>query len=168
MNVNKVLDKKLIKKSDWKKFIIWSKKEQYLFRDINFFTKIYSIFSEEFIEENIVDFFIFNKFVLDNKYKLDWPLYLIDNKGNDIYDWIFNLLKNINKDNVDIFKLLINFLKKIRDYKLSSEKNWEKEYKFVVNYWIFIEKIRSRKIINYNSLIMHINKNVHKKMRGYK
>lgn len=163
------IDRKKIKTKDWKDFRKWTSKEQFNFKDTNFYSGLLSIKNRK-LEKSFIDFYIYNKFVLEGKYndKLLWPEWIIEIKGATIKEWLLNLIEYWFKDKADPFKELIEFLLKLREYKIQKEKNFDREYELVQLYWIFLGKIRDSKINNYNKWVIYVNKRIHKKLKGYK
>lgn len=163
----KINIKKSIKKPDWKSFVSWVNDEQFTFGNENFYTGLLSVNTFK-IDKYIIDFFIYNKFILKNKYELNWPEWLMQSKGKDIFSWIDDLFTIWFKEMANSFKELIPFFKKLREYRLQTEKDYDKEYELVKIYWKFMNRLRNEKAKNYNSWIIYININTYIKMKGYK
>lgn len=162
-----ILNKKQIKKKDWNSFKKWSKEEFFLFEDTNFFSGFISINFNK-IEENLIDFYIYNYFILEGRYFFDWPNWLKEIKGKEIKEFISNLFKLRFSNDYYLFKPLEKFLWNLREYKISNVKDNEMEYKLLKEYWEFIKNLRSIDEKNHNEWVIYINKRIHKKMKGFK
>ena len=163
-----IVDKTKIVKRDWKNFIRWSNEEQFLFSNINFYSGLLSINKEKNVEENLIDFYIYNKFILEDRYDLDFPKKLRDIKGKNIEEWLENLFIYWFQELKDTFLLLLTFLNKLRKYKVSNQKNWELEYDLVKLYWEFSHNLRELKDKEYNNWLIYINENIYFKLKGFK
>lgn len=159
----KVINKKEINSQDWKNFISWVDEDKFLFNNKNFFGELFSINKEFLIEESLIEFFLYNYFILENRYSLNWPNWLKEIKGKDLDSYIENLFKKFIKDE-DIF----NIYWMIVEYKRMKYKDVEREFELTIEYNKLIKKIRDLKTKNYNELIIYINNYIHKDLKGIK
>ena len=164
-----VLNKKKIKKCDWNSFRIWSKKESFLFGDENFFSGFISLNFNK-IEKYLIDFFIYNHYVLEDRYYFEWPNWLKKIKGNTIEEFITNLFKSRFpiENEYKVFSLLENVLWELREYLILDIIDKDVEYEILEKYWIFIKALRKLEYKNHNIWIIYINERIHKKTKGFK
>lgn len=163
----KIINKKDIHKKDWKSFVEWSTNGYFLFGDINFYSGFLSINKEDKLEKYLIDFFLYNRFVLGDRYALNWPGWIKEIKGNNIDSWTINLF-SIHFDEKEIFLEILTFLTNIREYKQYGLKDWDKEYRLAKDHWSLTHKLRKKNIKNYNNWIVYINEHTHTSLKGYK
>jgi len=162
-----ILNDKKINKKDLKSFKEWSVKESFLFGDENFFSGFISINFNK-IEKKLIDFYIYNHFILEDRYYLEWPTWLKDIKSKNIKEFISELFKKRFEDDYEVFNLLENFLWELRDYRISNKKDDDLEYSILEKYWLFVKALRKTKYKNYNLWLIYINERTHIKLKGFK
>lgn len=162
-----IVNKRKIKKNDWNSFVNWSKKDFFLFGDINFFSGFISINFNE-IEKYLIDFYIYNHFILNDKYSFEWPDWLKNNKSENIEEFINNLFKKRFENDYNIFKTLEKFLWNLRKYIISNENDKNIEYNILKEYWVFIKQLRKIENKNHNEWVVYINERIHIKKKGFK
>ncbi len=163
----KIIDKKQINKNDLKLFAKWASENFFLFNNKNFYTKLITINKNIEYEENLIEFFLFNKFELNDRYSLEWPIWLKSVRGSDMKKWLRSLFHMFFSDKEKEFDVLFDFLLDLIKYKKRNKKEIEKEYQLALKYNEFIISLRKTEDINYNEWIIFLNKNIYKELKGY-
>lgn len=172
MNFNK----KVINKKDWKEFKKWcTKEEKIFFKNISFYSSLFSINSKKKIDKYIIEFYLFNHFKLNNKYDIHFPKWIKESKSDDLTMTLKNLFKN-RFDNKDFsvtneflsFEKLFVFLKELNIYLKSNEKNVDQEYKLYKKYAMFTNDLVKKNYSNFNLWIIFLNENIYVHKKGFK
>ncbi len=158
-----VINKKEINSKDWKDFISWADEGKFLFSNINFLGGLFSINKEYTIEDSLIEFYLYNKFILKDRYVLDWPKWLLNKKTNTLESFIEELFKEF-LDSEGIFQIY----QEIVEYKKMQNKNSEREFELAFEYNKLIKELRENKVKGYNEWIIYINKHIHKDLKGIK
>ena len=122
----KILDKKVLHKSEWKKFQTWIGSKEIIFGD-NFYTHFICINKEKDFEKNLIEFYLYNRFELKNRYLLEWPKWLTSIEGKTINEWLSNLFNEFFQEDKDVFGVLIKFLFDLEIYLKKQGKNIDTE-----------------------------------------
>ena len=162
-----VIEQNNINKQDWKKFKNWSNKEIMMFGDINFYSGFFSINNKK-IEKSLIDFYLYNHFVLKDRYDFNWPSFLLNIKETSIDKFISQLFLYFFQKEYKYFEPLQEILKQVHKYKINDEKNYDKEFILLEKYWHFIKSLRNQQYSNYNEWIIYINKRIYKRRKGFK
>ncbi|BDU67592.1 MAG: hypothetical protein TYPL_2450 [Candidatus Tyloplasma litorale] len=158
----KKIDNKKILKEDWKNFIKWSKTYPILFGNNNFYSNLFSINSIK-LEENIIEFFIYDNLILNKKYSINLPSFFkkTDSKLKvlDVEDLLRNLFNEWFLEFNYEFSILFEFLMMIKENKYTRKELLNK-------YWKFMELIKNKNIESYSNWIRYINLNINLKERS--
>lgn len=161
-----VINKHDINVEDWKSFVEWTKENLFLFKNPNFFGELFSINRDFEIENNLIEFYLFNKFILKDRYSLQWPLWLTNKNAKTINEYIDQLFLEFFKDKEILeFK---NVYFKIIEYLESDIKDSNIEFNLAINYNKVINELRNSNVESYNKWIVYINKHIHKDLKGFK
>lgn len=161
-----ILIKREINRKDWKNFIKWINEEKYFFKNKEFFTKLFSLNRNFNLESKLIEFYLYNKFILENRYSFDWPIWLTQKKADNIEKFIKSLFDEFFKEK-ELNKLFDVYFEIVK-YQQDAEKNVDHEYEIALKYNDIIKKIREKNIDDYNKWIIYINKHIHINLKGFK
>ncbi len=121
---------------------------------------------ENNFEKNFIEFFLFNKLILNDKYDLDKYGIKIKTRGNSLMENIKEVFKVIYKEKYeDVFSLL----KLIDEFsKTTKEDNWNinTEYEFVKKHWALQNHFYENGMKSYNNYFLLLNKIFFEKQKG--
>lgn len=161
-----IIDRKKINKNDWKNFLKWTNQEKFNFGNPNFYTSLLSINSEK-LEKYLIDFYLYNKVVLEDRYDIEWPNWLLHIEGKTFFEVLEKIFKYWFLELNIYFQKLLIFLKHMQLYKSKGIKNFDIEYKLAEEYWEFQKDLRINKVKNYNEWLLFINKHTHIELKGF-
>ncbi len=159
-------------------FVEWIKKDFIFFRDNNYFTKILNFFlvneKDEF-NKNIIEQFIFYlqtnkkkiKNIKENLKNIEVEEFFNKNYNNSlsIFKDIYLSLKSKKLINVDLDYLIV-FFEFLQNYRKEKIRDFKKEYQIVKKYWLFIDYLLKKDLINFNEILILINKNTFISQKG--
>ncbi len=124
---------------------------------------------EKNVETDFVEFLIFNKMVLNDKYSEELNDFKINTNSQDLLVNVEEVFKLIYGDDEyeDKFKLI----KLIDEYsKITKNNDWnmEVEYDFVKKYWTIQNDFYEKALKNYNKYLLFLNKLFFEKQKGIK
>lgn len=137
-----------------------------MFGNKNFLGGLFSINNNFDIEKSLIEFYLYNKFILDDRYQLDLPEWLKTKGSKSIEESIELLFEEFFKEKE--WTAFRDFYFKTIDYLKATNVNKDTEYDLSIEYNKFIKDISELEPQNYNQWIRYINKHIYKDLKGIK
>ncbi len=158
---------KTISTRDKNEFKKWIKNSSLFFGNDNFITGLVNINLENKLPKNIIEFSLYNHFILKNRYTFDFVKFRELIKNNEITSMkeIFSFYHG--KNLATSFVFFWDFYEDLIKYYINKS-NSKEEYELLELYWEFISVLKNKRIVEFNNWIIYINKNIYLKQIGFK